>query len=748
MAVLYVVAAWLVMQVAGVLMDLGVLPQNLGPWVMAVLAIGFPIALVVSWFFDITPEGVVRDADVAEGHPALAFSGRRSDFVIIAMLAAAVILLLVWEPPSSDDEALTVLPFESMTGVEEASFSEGVSIELLNLMAQLRRFKIKNPPESAILARFPDVTTFAREMDVRWVLKGRVRRAEQRVRVAVQLIDADNDELIVWSNVFDRELSAENLFAIQTEIARSITSELRQTLDEPAEQRLSTPPTQNTEAYNAYLVGRQRLTDLRVSWSEDAVEHFAKAIELDPKFGNAYSGLADACLYHKGLSNGYQHQKCPEEEDGLVARARDAVRLAPDSGEAWISLGKMIDMYLSSIDRESDEFTDLHREADEAYQHGLALNPGYSRGYLWYGEHLAYARPGHFETFADRIEAFGNGAWDEIWEKGLDVDPLSVVLHIRLSQWGMPEESLWHAQRMVEIAPDSPLGYERMAAVLWVEHGHVDQSLKWTAKAAKLDPKRSLHPWHSGYAYLALGDVDMALAYFELAQQLRPVDQQTSFQRAFTLLLAGHTEEAVGIFETLLTEGSDAEVSWSLKVLAGLDVHAGHTEAALTRYRQYQPECFDELLPLDFDRECPDSHFLRVLQEAGEAERAEQVAAVLAELFDWFKQTMARIGKGYEGGGLDEVGHYATIGRHEDALSTLERYVNRGRRGYRGIRANWRYFAYYDITVDSIRDHPRFRAAIAVIEADIAQQLENVRAMERAGELPTLEELRAKLRTD
>ena len=130
-----------------------------------------------------------------------------------------------------------------------------------------------------------------------------------------------------------------------------------------------------------------------------------------------------------------------------------------------------------------------------------------------------------------------------------------------------------------------------MAAVLWVEHGHVDQSLKRTAKAAKLDPKRSLHPWHSGYAYLALGDVDMALAYFELAQQLRPVDQQTSFQRAFTLLLAGHTEEAVGIFETLLTEGSDAEVSWSLKVLAGLDVHAGHTEAALTRYRQYQPEC-------------------------------------------------------------------------------------------------------------------------------------------------------------
>ena len=129
-------------------------------------------------------------------------------------------------------------------------------------------------------------------MNVRWVLKGSVRKAEQRVRVSVKLIDADDDAAIVWSNVFDREWSAENLFAIQREIALSITGELRQSLDQPAEERLASPPTQNAEAYQAYLLGRQRLKDRHVDWLKDAVDQFARAVELDGNFAGAYSGLA------------------------------------------------------------------------------------------------------------------------------------------------------------------------------------------------------------------------------------------------------------------------------------------------------------------------------------------------------------------------------------------------------------------------------------------------------------------------
>ena len=231
MAALYIAAAWLVIEVTGALIELSVLPNSMGPWVVVLLAIGFPIAMVVSWFFDITPEGVVRDSDISEGQPTFTASGRRTDFVIIGMLSAAVILLLVWEPPASGDDAMTVLPFESMTGPEEALFSEGLSIELLNLMAQLRKFKMKQPPDASVLAHFSDIPTLAKEMNVRWVLKGSVRRAENRVRIAVQLFDADDDAAIVWSNVFDRGLTAANLFAIQSEIARSITSELRQSLD-------------------------------------------------------------------------------------------------------------------------------------------------------------------------------------------------------------------------------------------------------------------------------------------------------------------------------------------------------------------------------------------------------------------------------------------------------------------------------------------------------------------------------------
>jgi TolB-like protein/Flp pilus assembly protein TadD len=758
MAVMYVVAAWLVMQVAGVLMDLGVLPQEVGPWVMAVLAIGCPIALVVSWFFDITPEGVVRDADVSEDQPVLAAGGRRTDFVIIAMLAAAVILLLVWEPPTSGEDALTVLPFESMTGPDEAAFSEGLSIELKSLMAQLRRFKVKNPPAADILVRLSDVRTLSKEMNVRWVLKGSVRRAENRVRIAVELIDADDDASIAWSNVFDRELSAKNLFAIQTEIARSITSELRRTLDEPAEKRLAAAPTENTEAYAAYLIGRRRLADRKVAGLKDAVEQFALAVELDPQFASAYAGLMDACGLYESYSGGHSNDNCPPSPAGREQLARKAIELDPESGEAWISLGGAL--HFGQPAEGEDRLSRL-KKAEEAYIRGLELSPNASQGYLWYGLNLkAQAMTGSAD---DYWAAWKDEVWQSVLRRGLEVDPLSIPLHYQAAQYPeysrTADDALWHVRRIVEIAPDSPRGYERLAEYSWSLEGRADEAIRWAHAAMRVDPDQSWFPELTAYAYTALGDFDMALAYALKAERMLPEERQASaeavYQRGWIYLHSGRINEAIEIFERLQGRVPDWGMNYSLNALASLDLAAGDYDRALSRAESHRERCLEQKEVVSDWWNCPILEFARILEAAGDSATAVKFLDAFSEDASPDASAAQMDLEGVEelflvgnlGKAFVNSGDIAARGAQEKALDRIEKAVHLGWRGYAFPQNDWRFAAFYDIRLDHIRDHPRFQAAIAVIEADMAQQLENVHAMQRAGEIPTLEDLQAELQS-
>jgi TolB-like protein len=637
-----------------------------------------------------------------------------------------------------------------MTGPDEASFAEGVSIELQNLIAQLRKFKVKQPPEASILSHFSDIPTLAREMDVRWVLKGSVRHAENRVRIAVQLIDADDGAAIAWSNVFDRELSATNLFAIQTEIARSITSELRFSLDKPAEMPLAAPPTQNTEAYNAYLVGRQRLTDRRVDWLEDAIEQFAHAIDLDPDFGRAYSGLVDACILYRNYGGGHKHESCPIDEAELLVLARKAVRLAPDSGEAWISLGGMIDALISPFDdRHSKSYKELSTEAEDAFKRGISLNPSYSQGYHWYAQFLYWQK---YERKGEAwLAAWRDGVWWKVVKQGLEVDPLSLQLHGQayFPEWvHSREESLWHLRRIVEIAPDSPQGYGALGYYLWRYHGRADEMVKLGSKAARLDPRRPWYLVNSGFAYMALGDYDMALAYFRLAEKIEYTDMDAERGRAageaFALLYAGRTQEAIEKLEALQDTPwlGRPQLHAPLNALAGIDLRDGHPERALSRFRQHRPECFADVEFKYLSDSCPMLALARILQEVGDEERVQGFVLgytpVLQKSWDyWWSHLDYRIEA------FVRARYEAIAGRHEQALTMLEDLVAKGFRGFVTSEWDWRFFAYYDITLDSVRDHPRFRATIAVIEADMAQQLENAREMQRRGEVPTLEEVKA-----
>jgi TolB-like protein len=747
MAAFYLAAAWLAAQVAEVFVGLGKLPDSFGIWVIAVLAIGFPIALIVSWFFDITPEGVVRDTDIPEGQHALAAGGRRTDFVIIAMLAAAVILLLVWEPPSSADEALTVLPFESMTGPDEASFSEGVSIELLNLLFQLRRFKVKNPPPADFLARFSDVPTLAREMGVRWVLKGSVRHAGQRVRIAVQLIDADDDAAIAWSNVFDRDLSAENLFAIQAEIARSIAAELRQSLDEPAERHLAGPPSKNTEAYSAYLLGRERLRDRKVAELKNAVDQFARAIELDPRFARAYAGLADACLLYYSYRHGQVGKPCPfaegEEDsakiDDLEPLVRKALSIDDEVGEAWVTLGR-IRTFQAHRQGVGPEQVRLIREAQAAFKKGIELSPSYTRAYYWYAQSLIYIFS-YDDPPNGWLTAWENGHWQSVVERGLEIDPLSLELH-NMKAWypvfsSTFEEAVAHAQRLIEIAPDSPQGYKNMAINEFYQ-GRLGEAISWWNRAAERDPQNANFRLKMARTYCELGDTRMAAAYRQQATQLLLPETLTGnldvlIVDACDLLLSGDVysgrlEEALQAID----ESSPKDPYLYLDLRAMIDIAAGRSEDALARYKDYGHDICYEASGYDL----PICHIevMRVMQAAGDHERARRFAE---ERLKYDKPWIDRYPP--YGTSFEYAKGLAVLGRTDEALDMLEAlYAS----GWRATETH-PFELEYGIALDSVRDHPRFQAVVAAAKADYAQQLENVRAMERRGEIPTFEQMQA-----
>jgi len=741
MAVLYVLAAWLVMQVADVLSSLVDFPDWLGPTLLALLAIGFPIALVFSWFFEVTPEGLSLEKDVPEGQSITRTTGRRMDFVIIAIMAAALILFAYdkWWPRGPMELSVAVLPFANMSeDPSQEYFSDGISEEILNLLAQIQPLKVIARTSSfSFKGKEVDIATMAQRLNVRNILEGSVRRSGNRVRITAQLIDA-RDSSHLWSQTFDRDYDAENLFNIQSEIARAITGRLRMTLTGEDEQRLDSVPTKNTEAYTAYLIGRQRLTDRKVDELADAVEQFARAIELDPQFAGAYSGLADACYIYGSYSGGHSNAHCPASPAEYEQMARKALELDPKSGEAWITLAGAIKMQTDGSLESAPKF----HEIIAAFERGLELNPTLSQGYHWLG--VVHQ---HFVVYPDPprgwFEAWRAGVWESIYDKGLEVDPLSIQLHLMKCFYPLVskngDDAIRHARRIIEIAPDSPRGYESSGELAWGFKGRLDESIRWESQALERDPKHPGFPKSMGRAYSALGDPDMALAYFDLARALTAPDNKSAqdnilVEQAVILLVSGKEKTAqIAELQALLSESTSIE---NLVFGVSADLATGQPANALAHIEKVAPKCLGaKSIPEEYFWGCPDE-LVRVYQELGDIAAAQalgdanvQRAKMWADGFpaDWSYLEYARA--------------LATAGRTDDALDVLENLVSSGWRGEYDFFL--RFALYFDVAFDAVRDDGRFQAILATIEADMAQQLENVRDMQRRGEVPTLEEVKA-----
>ena len=347
-AVAYAVVGWLLVQVATQVFPFFEVPNWGIRLVVLIIAIGFPIALLIAWAFELTPEGIKRTAEVdATAKPS---RGRAWIYVAIVGAALSVGLFVLGrytannraprhsEAATVPQKSIAILPFENLSDDKaNAYFAEGVKDEILTKLAAVRDLKVISRTSTAKYQSKPDnLKTVAQELGVSTILEGAVQKAGGKVRVNVQLIDARADTHL-WAKSYDRELK--DLLSVESEIAEEITDALKANLSPGESNVMAAPRTQNTEAYDLFLRGEYELHQAQSSLAADAFDRadafYGQALTRDPNFAQAAAALTYARLYR----HWFLAPLIPQQLDEVKSIIDRALAVAPDSPEAHFALG-------------------------------------------------------------------------------------------------------------------------------------------------------------------------------------------------------------------------------------------------------------------------------------------------------------------------------------------------------------------------------------------------------------------------
>ncbi len=350
---LYLVGAWLLVQVAGTILPMFGAPDWIARSIVILLAIGFVPAVVVSWVFELTPQGLKRDEDVRPEESIAPQTGRRMNRLIVAVLLLALGYFAVDkfvlaprratpnELPSTNKKSIAVLPFENLSrDPDNAYFVDGIQDEILTRLAKVSALKVISRTSTMRYASRPDnLREIAQELGVANILEGSVQRDGGAMRVNVQLIAAESDSHL-WAESYDRDVK--NIFSVESEVAQAVADALKAKLLPAESARIADVPTKNPTAYDLFLKGQYLFSQLQNSASKDPVadgktgtEMYRRAIAADPDFALAHAQLS--------YLQSYLHWYGVDSSDAVVedarAAAEQALALQPDLPEAHLALG-------------------------------------------------------------------------------------------------------------------------------------------------------------------------------------------------------------------------------------------------------------------------------------------------------------------------------------------------------------------------------------------------------------------------
>ncbi|MCI1729438.1 MAG: tetratricopeptide repeat protein [Chiayiivirga sp.] len=484
MAGLYLVGAWLAVQVAATLLPVFEAPAWVMKALVVLLAIGFLAALVFAWVFELTPEGLKRDGEVPVAESIAPQTARRLDRGIIVVLLLALgffaldrfVLAPQREPalvanaaqavqsrapdvatPTDQRASIAVLPFVNMSSDQEQEyFSDGLSEELLNQLAQIAQLRVIARTSSfSFKGKELDVASIAKALDVAHVLEGSVRKSGNTLRITAQLVRA-SDSSHLWSQTYDRDLT--DVFKVQDEISREVVAALKLKLL-PDQRIASTQRTNNTAAYEQYLIGMSGGRVGGRSFLEASQAAFDRAIALDPSYANAYAQRADV---QRQLAD---FTETPAQREAMIAAALasadQAIALAPDLADGYA---------VRAVARFSLR-SDWHG-AQTDFDRALALDPN---------------RAATLTSFAGLLFSLDRR-----------------------------EEGLAAANKAVTSDPLSGNAWFRLGRFLEAA-GNIPKAKQAYLRALTIDPKQHLSNFWLGSRLLREADIDEAAAHFQRA---------------------------------------------------------------------------------------------------------------------------------------------------------------------------------------------------------------------------------------
>ncbi len=556
-AVAYAIVAWLLVEVASV-----VLPTFKAPeWIMQVFTflviVGFPLALILAWAFELTPEGIKREKDVDRSQSITHLTGRSIDYLIIAVLVLALGFFafdkFVLDPSrdadlvqTTTDNSIAVLPFVNMSSdPEQEYFSDGISEELLNVLAKIPGLRVAARTSSfQFKGEHRDAIDIGQQLNVALVLEGSVRKAGVQIRITAQLIDA-SDGFHLWSETYDRELV--NIFAVQDEISAAIVNALKEYLGLEVEAVPHVARTTTPEAYEDFLLGRDLIHRRTQPLLEQAVERFQAVLAVDPDYAPALVGLAEATIMLFDSEDSWGNLSIEE----VVARATPALERAlaldPGIADAYAARGLMF----NNQGRLEEALADFDR--------AIALNPNLARAHK-YRSNLLIDDLGRFRDATAALET------------ALRLDPLSMVANSNmansLGRQSRFEEARVYVDRVMALNPT--LGHANLSEWYWAKGDYAGAVIE-SNQALTTDPNRTRYQLYLARQLLELGMAGTAQPW---------LGDQANF--ALTAQ-ARHTEALEHLQKLFLRRPDDTSV---ISRLASALLNAGDAEGAVRQFRR------------------------------------------------------------------------------------------------------------------------------------------------------------------
>jgi len=544
-AIAYGVVAWLLMQVASQIFPFFEIPNWAVRLVVLLLIIGFPVALILAWAFELTPEGIKRAEDVDLTKSTTRRTSHKLLWItaVVAIVAAALFVggrfnlfrsKRAAATAVTSDKSIAVLPFDNLSrDPDNAYFAEGIQDEILARLSKIADLKVISRTSTQKYKSAPgNLREIAQQLGVSNILEGSVQKSAGQVRVTVQLINALTDTHL-WAEIYDRKLT--DIFAVESDVAKTIAETLRARLTGAEESAIAARPTENSEAHELYLRGRYFFGKRGADNLKRAIDYFNQAIAKDPNYAPAYAGIADSYAI---LSESPHESRADALNKARVA-AEKGLALDNKLAEAHVSRGLLF-------------VEDLNlKEAEREYQRAIELNPNYAFAHYLFGfdvltplgdfDHAISEmnRAVELDPFSGIINA--NLGWCYVcarrypeaiaqFRKAAELDPNSPMPALALAHElsGQREQAITEYQRAYDLDHDLEQHSGRPAdpmllAAVYALKGEPAKELQQLEKGKVVAQRGELPAFFVALGYARLGDKNEAIEWLQRSYQNKEI---------------------------------------------------------------------------------------------------------------------------------------------------------------------------------------------------------------------------------